>query len=498
MKIEEMTRADCSGCEACANICPRNAIVMIRDVEGFAYPKINRKLCIACGRCDLTCPALNLKKKIPQAFPKVFAAINPDEKIRRHSTSGGAFTALSKIFLRGGGIIFGAGFDENFHVRHMSAKTFDELENLRGSKYVQSQIGDVYRQVSGALKSKAVLFSGTPCQCAGLKNFLGVDPENLLTVDIICHGTPSPALWECYIGELGHGNEISHVNFRSKRDGWSTSNVEINFFNRPRYFCPLNKETYGKLFLHGLIERPSCHRCKFKFPNGQADLTLGDAWGVKNFAPEMFDNRGTSLILVHTSKGKKFFEHTNLHVQQVSLPDALKKNPRLIAPSIADPRRGNFFSDYANAEDKFAVIQKYFHKDDKTLRPQIDAYDKLNVAKRYQSIAAQIRQQFEKNILVVISSNEQKFFANYFEQQFPNCGIYSLQPQEDKFICLEKFSSIVFTLKDFAALNDFAKRFNVAEIFAERSLIIDSPPIKNWLDTCNLPIKIFSRANDSA
>ena len=183
MKIEKMiaaNRADCSGCAACANICPRNAIEMTRDVEGFAYPKINPELCIKCGRCDATCPALNFKAKIFDAFPKTFAAIHIDETIRRHSSSGGAFTALSEIILRNGGVVFGAAFDENWHVFHKAARTLDELENLRGSKYVQSQIGDVYRQVKDALKSSKVLFSGTSCQCAGLKHFLGSDPENSL------------------------------------------------------------------------------------------------------------------------------------------------------------------------------------------------------------------------------------------------------------------------------------------------------------------------------
>ena len=203
MKIEEIIAAECNGCEACANICPRNAIKMIRDAEGFAYPEINRELCDDCGKCDAICPALNFTKTFPEKIPKTFLAINPDENIRRQSSSGGVFSALSEIILRGGGLVFGAAFDKKFHVVHTCARTLDELENLRGNKYVQSQIGDVYRQIKDALESTEVLFVGTPCQCAALKNFLGSKPENRLTVDIICHGVPSPSWWDNYIGTVG-------------------------------------------------------------------------------------------------------------------------------------------------------------------------------------------------------------------------------------------------------------------------------------------------------
>ena len=185
MKIENMistSRADCSGCSACANICPKNCIAMQRDDEGFAYPKINHEVCIQCGRCEKVCPALNFKSATIDKLPEVFVAIHPDKKVRRHSSSGGAFTALSEIILKDGGIIFGAGFNEDWRVVHTSAENLDELENLRGSKYVQSQIGGVYKRVKVELENnRQVLFSGTPCQCAGLKSFLGKDYSNLLS-----------------------------------------------------------------------------------------------------------------------------------------------------------------------------------------------------------------------------------------------------------------------------------------------------------------------------
>lgn len=501
MKLEEMiaaNRANCNGCEACASVCPKDAIYMLRDAEGFAYPMINRELCDECGKCDSICPALNANKKNPDALPKVFAAVNRDEKIRRHSSSGGVFTALSEIILREGGVVFGAGFDKNFHVMHTAARTLDALEKLRGSKYVQSQIGEVYRHVRAALKSSSVLFSGTPCQCAGLKNFLGDDPENLLTVDVICKGVSSPALWKNYIGELSHAHEVTHVNFRSKKNGWSVPHVEINFSDQGHYLRPLIKDIFGKNFLCGVSNRPSCHACKFKFPNGKSDLTLGDAWGVQNFAPEIFDNRGASLVFIHTDKGKNFFKRTNLIVRPVHFADTLKNNPALIISLPADPRRKNFFDDTKHSNDKFAVMQQYAYQDDKEIRRQVDEQNQRALTQNYQKVAAQIRQRFKKNILLVsgpLDKNALEIFGNFIEQNFPQVGAYLLRPLDnERLLCTENFSSLNFTLKDTPAdLSAFARDFNIASLLVEQPTRFDSPVLIEWIKYCGLPTQTITR-----
>ena len=498
MKIRDMivaNRADCSGCEACANICPKNAIEMIRYGEGFAYPTINPKLCIKCGRCDATCPALNFKKKIPTALPATFAAICTDDKIRRHSSSGGIFSALSEIVLQNGGVVFGAAFDKNWRVIHTSARNFDELENLRGSKYVQSKIGNVYRQVRYALNSKPVLFSGTPCQCAGLKHFLGSDPDNLLTVEIICHGTPSPMIWENYIDTIGYAHDIKHVNFRSKRTGWKNYQFEINFSDQVCKTNELVKDFYGKLFLRGVSERPSCSACKFKIPNGQADLTIGDAWGVEDFAPKMFDDGGTSIIFVHTEKGKDFFKQAKLVAQPVSFIEATKKNPRSLIQSAADSRRKNFFADFIKNADKFAVIEKYYYQDDRKFSKETSQKNQLAYKKILQDILSQIRQQFEKNILVVVNPVEdmQKKFEKFFEQNFKNCGIYFLSPDKnEQLICKETFSSLTFNFKDGEELSNFAKEFNLSNVYAENPLNWRVNFFLEWLKGSGLPLQTFS------
>ncbi len=491
MKIEEMiaaNRADCSGCAACANVCPKNAIVMTRDAEGFAYPKINSELCISCGRCDATCPALNFKAGVIDDFPKTFVAIYDDDKILRHSSSGGAFTALSEIILREGGVVFGAAFDKNWRVVHTSAENLDELENLRRSKYAQSQIGDVYRQAKKSLEAdRKVLFSGTPCQCVGLKHFLGKDYDNLLTVDILCHGTPSPGIWENYIGELGYAHEVVHVNFRSKRNGWG-SNLDINFNDRGHTMVANSKNLYGKLFLIGISERPACQSCKFKIPNGQADLTLGDAWGIKDFAPEMFDSRGVSVVFVHTDKGKTFFEQTNLKTRQVKFIDAVKKNVHAVSPTIADARRKDFFAELAKNSDWSTVMKKYYQDDDAAVKER----RKKNGAaynKNFRAIAAQVRKKFEDNVLIVAASAED------LEQRFPNRAVYFLYLNaKGQLICKENFSALTFEQKEVAALADFAKEFNVTEIYVEEPSGIESPIVDEWLKTCSLPIKTLNVA----
>ena len=502
MKIEEMiaaNRADCSGCEACANICPKNAIEMVRDAEGFAYPKINPELCIRCGRCDATCPALNFQEKKASALPPTFAAIYDDDKILRHSSSGGIFSALSEIILNDGGIVFGAGYDKNWRVVHTEAKNLDELENLRSSKYVQSQIGSVYRQVRSALKSQKVLFSGTPCQCAGLKNFLGGDHENLLTVEIVCHGTPSPELWEKYIDEIGYAHSITGVNFRSKRNGWGgrgVSFIEINFSDKENIFSANSNNLYGRLFLRNLTLRPSCSACKFRFPNSAGDLSLGDAWGILDFAPELFDERGLSVVFVLSDKGKNFFDRANLKSTQIKFVDAVRKNKLFVSPTMADSRRENFFNDLAKTDDWVAVLQKYSAQDDTEFRKATGKKNSAAFQKSLREILAPLRQKFAQNLLVVSSLREraeQKNLESFFEQNTQNCGLYFLQPK-DAFVCAENFSGSRTDLKDAAALTNFVKQYNIGGVCVEKPLNFGDgfSAIVEWLKTCGLPVKLFA------
>ena len=410
------------------------------------------------------------------------------------------FTALSEIILNDGGIVFGAGFDKNWRVIHTSAQNLDELENLRGSKYVQSQIGDVYRKVRAALKTKKVLFSGVPCQCAGLKHFLGGDHENLLTVEIICHGVPAPAFWENYIDELGYAHDVTHVNFRDKRNGWSPINVSINFTDRGHTFDNINNNLYTRFFMRNLSLRPSCSSCKFRFPNTQSDLTIGDAWGVNDFFPDMFDKRGVSVVVLHTDKGKKFFERMNLKKKPVRFVDAIRKNKLFITPTVADSRRGKFFAELAESNDWLTVMQRYFTQDDVTIRNETGKKSGADFQKNLKAILDPIRQKFPKKILVVPSVrdiNDQELLANFLKQSIKKSAIYFLLPKENGFICREEFSGANFPLKDFDALNDFVKKFDITKVRVEKELNFgdSTAAVNEWLKTCGLPTKLFVQKN---
>lgn len=502
MKIEEMikaNRADCCGCEACANICPKNAIEMVRDAEGFAYPRINPERCIKCGKCDATCPALNFKANLPDAFPKTFVATHNDAKVLRHSASGGAFTAFSEIILREGGVVFGAGFDKNWSVCHSAARTLDELENLRRSKYVQSRIGEVYRQVKEELKTRKVLFSGTPCQCVGLKHFLGGDHENLLTVDLFCHAVPSPAVWESYINSNWDGFEVAHVNFRSKRTGWKNYCMEVNFNDRGFYHKPIGANLYGKLFQIGLADRPSCSTCKFKFPDGKSDLTIGDAWGISKYAPEFRDDRGVSVVIVHTDKGKAFFEQANMKRQPVSFQSVVTNNGHYVSPMVADKRREAFFADFARERDTLAVMEKYFYQDDAAIRKEVLAQDGRNFRAKFNSLVEHTRKRFKRNVLVVAAPPDaaaQKSLDDYLAQNFPDSGIYRLKLKEPgKLLCNETFSSLTVDLKeDFLALTDFVKRYNITDIYTDNLPNFPSAVVNDWLKIfCGLSVQMLAK-----
>ena len=500
MQIEDMiqnNRADCSGCAACKNICPKNCITMQRDAEGFDYPKINHEVCIKCGRCDATCPALNFKQTLPNKLPEVFVAVNPDAKTRRHSSSGGTFSALAELILSTGGIVFGAGFDGNWRVVHTSAENLDELENLRGSKYVQSQIGDVYKRVKVELESgRRVLFSGTPCQCAGLKSFLGKDYSNLLTVDIICHGTPSPFLWENYVEYIAQGHDIARVNFRSKRFGWVTNHLEINFYDCGYYAKSNGQDLFLKHFLHGMTERPSCHSCKFKFPNGKSDVTIGDAWGVQNFAPNFFDNRGTSLVIVHTDNGRNFLSKARLAGQQVSFDVLPRHNPCFLTPSIPDSRRANFFKDLKNFPHlPIAVMQKYFMQN-----PQKVVPDGRNLHQeamnKYGAILRYINEHRNSNLLLITPTVD-KYFSEFLTEDilknFKDSGVYVIQMTGDGQIIFVDARHGVINFKvpaNFGNIQGLLKDFHITEIFVDERLNFDEGSM-NWLVEQGLTIQIF-------
>ena len=484
MTLEEMiskNRADCTGCSACKNICPKNCINMERDGEGFLYPNINRDECINCGRCEKVCPSLNFKATIPDRLPYVFVSMYLDDKVRRHSSSGGAFTALSELVFEDGGIVFGAGFDKNWRVVHTAAENLDELENLRGSKYVQSEIGDVYKNVKAELEGdRPVLFSGTPCQCAGLKSFLGKDYFNLLTVDIICHGTPSPMLWENYLEYIAKDHDIAHVNFRSKRNGWRIEHCfEINFYDCGHYLNSGIADMYFRQFLINLNLRSSCYECKFKFPNGKSDVTIGDAWGIQNYAPDLNDNRGTSLVIVHTDKGREFVADSKLQGRLVDFDVMPIFNPCFLTSTPPDARRQKFFDEIKeNPEMSLVIMKKYFHQNPNSVG--VKGRDlKAETIQKYVAISqhfANLRGQNVLFITPVLNMDIARFLAERTVENFKDSGSYILHMQDDgQAVFMDALHPVINYNVDSSleSIQTLIKDFHITDIFIERHMQLD-------------------------
>ncbi len=302
-------KSDCCGCGGCGQICPQDCIEYQRDEEGFLYPHVDSSRCIQCGLCEAVCPMLK-KRDQPLAEKQVFACRNKTLETRIASSSGGVFPLLAERVIQEGGAVFGA-VAEGSHIRHRCARTPAEADAFRGSKYVQSEMGDCFRQAKALLEEgKKVLFSGTPCQIAGLKGFLRREYDSLLTVDCVCLGVPSPGVWEKYAAFRAQeaGAPIRTVSFRDKRTGFSDYSISLSFENGTDYSVPHGQDPYWKGFNSLLFLRPACHSCRFKGLSRSSDITLGDYWGVETRFPGFEDGKGVSLVITNTPAGAAAFD----------------------------------------------------------------------------------------------------------------------------------------------------------------------------------------------
>jgi len=354
-------KKNCSGCHACYSICPKQCIKMCEDEEGFWYPQIDKEQCVNCGACKKVCPVL--KEYQPNPRGKAYACINKDEGIRMKSSSGGIFTLLASAVIEQGGVVFGVAFDSDFSAFHTYVEDKTELEKLRGSKYVQSRIFDTYKKVKEYLDLKRiVLFSGTPCQIGGLKTYLGKEYDNLIMQDIICHGVPSPLVWQKYITlrETKAGSKIGRTFFRHKKYGWKTYSVRFEFSNRTEYEQIFSKDLFMRAFLANLCLRPSCYNCHFKSKERESDITLADFWGVEKECADMYDNKGTSLVLVNSEKGKKLFEkiEDELIFKEVEINSALAHNSAAYK-SVCRPKKREKFMKKVTTKNFERVVKKY-------------------------------------------------------------------------------------------------------------------------------------------
>jgi coenzyme F420-reducing hydrogenase beta subunit len=353
----------CTGCSACAAVCPKDAIAMRRDKEGFAYPAADPDRCVHCGRCTAVCPILNPKER--SGVPAVFAAWNKDDAIRKDSTSGGVFSLVAEYVLEGGGVVFGAAFDAHQHLRHIACFRKEDLWRLRGAKYVQSDLGDLgqtFREIRIALETRQVLFSGTPCQVEGLYRFLGGRPENLTTCDLVCHGVPSPGVWEDMARsiERRRRKDLQAVRFRNKVTGWKDSHFTTVYDDGTVDTAPLFSTEYGRAFGRALFLRPSCYACPYTTMARVGDLTLGDFWGLRDDELPEQQEKGVSLLMVNTPHGSHLFDQLLLGKQVFPPERAVAGNPRLASPISRPAERAAFFAAYAM--EPFEQVRKRFFR----------------------------------------------------------------------------------------------------------------------------------------
>ena len=359
--IQISSKADCCGCSACSNICGHQAITMKSDSEDFLYPSVNMKLCTNCGLCEKVCPIIN-KKEEQQFHQKAYLVQHKDPKILRESTSGGAFTAIAAYILKKGGVVFGAAFDEQFRVVHTSVEDEKELYKFRNSKYVQSDLGDTFRQVRSILKTgRLVCYSGTPCQIEGLKSFLMKDYDNLYMVDVVCRAVPSPMIWEKYKCFVSEGSQIKSAYFRDKRQyGYDYSQLSVKT-NLKNYHHGVESDPYLRAFFSGLSVRPSCYACAFKKRYRVSDLTIWDCFDPSKMDKSLDNNGGVTRILVQSEKGALLTSEILDSFQYKEVPPerVLAGVREMFHAASMNPRRKEFFEDARSMEEE-AFFKKYF------------------------------------------------------------------------------------------------------------------------------------------
>lgn len=370
----------CLECRACEQICSKHAISMQENAEGFSYPKIDMDKCVDCGLCVKVCPAIHADD-IKNKSCDVYAAQLKDKTILKKSSSGGVFSLIAEHVIASGGIVFGAAWDEHLQLRHIGVEAIDALQKLRGSKYVHSDIGNTFVQARDNLKSgRLVYFTGTPCQIAGLKLFLRKDYTNLITSDLVCHGTPSQKLFNLFVKSMEKDRNVRLIDyqFRDKKVfGWScsssSSSINRETGKKKYHFYDKNMVGYFQAFIKGHITREDCYNCPFACPERVSDITLADYWDISSLHPE-FPNRreGVSLILINSTKGRNLLDllEKNVILCKSTLASALKtSNHNLKAPtprpSERDEAYTEAFSDFESFRDKYADMARpedYYRK----------------------------------------------------------------------------------------------------------------------------------------
>ena len=361
--IDKVSVQECAICGACINACPVDAISLDKVHLDFRYPQINEDICIHCSQCEKACPILGNKGKPDEGYPVAFAAKSENAPMRMRSSSGGVFYELADQMIRDGGYVCGAVFDDEFHVEHILSDAKEDILRMMGSKYAQSDVGYCYREVKDVLeKGCKVLFSGCPCQVAGLRTFLGKEYPNLLLVELICHGIPSDHMLQTYIGmqERKYGARLTRMEFRNKKKGWHNSSVRMEFGHHRTYSKPIAADAYMNGFLGGVTLKPTCYQCHFRNFTAGSDIILGDFWGAEVELPED-DNKGISAILVNSGKGMDIIDRCNLALTPANVETVIRYNKNLLCSAAPSPQRSSFYAS-ADTNGLEEAIRRYLEE----------------------------------------------------------------------------------------------------------------------------------------
>lgn len=365
INMTEKDKKKCCGCTACANICPHKAITMKKDYEGFLYPVVDKQKCTNCNLCEKICPIINKKSEKHQIDSYAIRVKNSE--VLKTSTSGGFFTPIANYVLNKEGAVIGVGYGKDWRIEDIlvTNENRNDLEQLRGSKYVQSYLGDMFQKIQKLLKAnKTVLFSGTPCQVHGLKSYLRKEYSNLITVDLVCHGVPSPELWRKYIQyqEKKNKSKVKSINFRNKTYGYHSGTIKIVFENCKEYYGSARVDYMLKSFFSEICSRPSCYDCQFKDIYHISDFTIFDCWSASKLVKNLEDDdKGYTNVLVNTAKGKKILDDlkSQYEIYPTDMKEAIKLDGSMVEKSaIPHNKRKEFMYDLSH-ETIEKVIQKY-------------------------------------------------------------------------------------------------------------------------------------------
>lgn len=388
-----ISKNKCCGCGACLNICPKNAINMVENFEGFLYPEINQDKCVNCGLCKNTCPGVSYTNSNFE-MPTFYSGSIKDSMKRKKSSSGGIFVLFAEKVIERGGVVYGVIMDENLNVYHTSAISRSDLSRMQGSKYLQSDLKETYREVEKYLQKQImVLFSGTPCQIAGLKNYLKQDYENLITIDLVCHGIPSPEVfrksidYNCNVNNIDRCS-VKNIKFRGKGKKYKPSDMYYYYYynenNEILYKNNFWSDCYGKAFGSNLILRPCCYNCEYSTFPRIGDITLGDFWGVDKINKKLNDNKGISIIALNNKQGSLFFELIKedlINCEQITIEDAIRYNPNFYMPSEKHVNREYFFKNFNRIDNLGSLVENSLQnqpKEDNAVGILCFVYDNRN------------------------------------------------------------------------------------------------------------------------